>query len=54
MIAPGRYVRTDFTRATFRGADLRGASAPRARFLECDLEHARLEGCNLQQAELEL
>jgi uncharacterized protein YjbI with pentapeptide repeats len=47
-------VRTDFTRATLRSADLRGASALRARFLECDMTHARLAGCNLAQAELEV
>jgi uncharacterized protein YjbI with pentapeptide repeats len=52
-IAQGRYVRTDFTRAGLRHADLRGASAVRARFLECALNVARLDGCNLQHAELE-
>jgi uncharacterized protein YjbI with pentapeptide repeats len=53
-IAPGRHVRTDFTRASLRAADLRGAHAQRARFLECNLDHARLEGCNMLNAELEV
>ncbi len=41
-IGDSRFVRTDFTRASLRGADLRGAHAPRARFLE-----AQMDGCDL-------
>jgi uncharacterized protein YjbI with pentapeptide repeats len=54
MIAEGRFVRTDFTRATLRSADLRGAHATRARFLEADMTGAHLEGCDLTGAELEV
>ena len=54
MIAEGRFVRTDFTRATLRNTDLRGAHARRCRFLEADMTGAQLDGCDLQDAELEV
>jgi uncharacterized protein YjbI with pentapeptide repeats len=47
-------VRTDFTRAILRNADMRGAQAPRARFLEADMTGANLNGCDLTDAELEV
>ena len=53
MIAEGRYVRTDFTRASLRNADFRGASAPRARFLDADVGQARMAGCDLTAAEFD-
>jgi len=42
MITEGRFVRTDFTRATLRNANLAGADARRARFLEADMTGANL------------
>jgi len=53
-VSEGRFVRTDFTRATLRNADLRGAHAVRARFLEADMTAANLAGCDLTDAELEV
>ncbi|MCC7267021.1 MAG: pentapeptide repeat-containing protein, partial [Caulobacteraceae bacterium] len=35
-------------------ADLRGAYAANARFLEADLGLAKLDGCDLTDAELEI
>jgi uncharacterized protein YjbI with pentapeptide repeats len=37
-----------------RNADLRGAHAVRARFLEADMTGANLQGCDLTDAELEV
>ena len=54
MITEGRFVRTDFTRATLRNANLAGADARRARFLEADMTGANLNGCDLTDAELEV
>ena len=53
-IGPGRRLRTDLTRAILRQADLRGADARHARFLEADLGSAKLDGCDLAGAELEV
>ena len=54
MITEGRFVRTDFTRALMRNANLAGAHAQRARFLEADMTGANLNGCDLTDAELEV
>jgi len=53
-IGEGRFVRTDFTRATLRNADLRGAHAVRARFLEADMTGAHLQGADLTDAEMDV
>ena len=46
--------RLNLTRASLRGADLRGAHAVRARFLEAEMDGARIASCDLTGAELEV
>ena len=52
----GTYVtrgRDEWLRATFRGADMRGAGAHCAAWRECDFSDARLDGFNFNQCEFE-
>jgi uncharacterized protein YjbI with pentapeptide repeats len=46
-------VRTDFTGAFLRHADLRGAQAIKARFVDADLHGAHLAACDLTGAEMD-